>query len=270
MRKALLSMAMTATVALATTFAQAAPIIVNEASLGVGSTFDRIEGIEKLNGGYREMLTINNDGSFAASAFASFAQYYDTTGANMPTGGPGKIANIGNLYRLIVTFDAEGVVNLDGTLSGTSGSFKLYADLYTQALTPTFGASGYDSVTVNGGTLGTDYLLLASSDSQTFGLGTGIGTEAAAFKFLFDSITLTEEGHKFFIDPNPFVVQVNVNGDIDNGLPGLLPGTYTNVLGDVSVSFAPNKVPEPGSLALFGAALAGLGAVQRRRQKQAA
>jgi len=264
MKKSLLSMAVTAIIGLAGASANAGllPVTINETLLGVGSHITTDVG--KLNGGYTETLTVNPDFTFSSTAYANIGQLYNTSGTAIPTLGlsPNK-TGLNVQYAMYAIFNSDGFVSSPTSFTGVSGSFKLYLDAVGDS-TSVFGATGDISATAANNS---DDILIASSTNLFFALGQGVGSPTSSFKFLFDELSLTADGAQgnlFFTAPDPFYAIVNVNGDFDDGLVATVPGTYSGILGDVSANF--EEVPEPGSLALLGLGIAGLGMFQRRRK----
>lgn len=209
---------------------------------------------DKLNGGYGERITFSN-GNFVTNAYADFGQYMYNDGANEVLN---SVINAG--YDLYALFDATGnVVPLGGGLTqfnATGGSFNLYLDPNADT-TKTLGATGSDPVTL--GNAGDDFLI-AFANNMTDGTGVLVAGIGGFFDLVFDDFTLIDpDGKNFFIAPDPFYLIVNVDGDFDNFV---VAGTQT-LTGDVSAVFA---VPEPGTIALLGMGLLGMGVAARRRK----
>lgn len=233
--------------------AGAAPIplndfVVNEGSVPGASanTFTA----DKLTGSYAERLTLNEDGTFDTAAYVNFAGFVKNDGL---TNVPSQL-NALNGYNMYALFTSSGTFS-GGTFTGTTGSFSLYIDP-DQDTTFAVGASG--AIPVATGNDSDDYVI-AISDSLLSAVG--IVGNPGAYDLLFGAFTLTAEGANYFTLPRPFYLITNVDGDFDNFIPAV--GTPIDVVGDVSAIFL---IPEPGSLALAGLALAGLGLSTRRRK----
>jgi len=99
------------------------------------------------------------------------------------------------------------------------------------------------------------------------GVGTaGLNNLGGAFQNINTNLILTEAGKNFFIAPKPFFT-MTFNA-FNNTTTGLSPSNGVLAINDESgtTTFG-NVVPEPGSLALFGLALAGVAAAGRRKAK---
>ena len=209
-----------------------------------------------LNGSYVEKLQVFFDGptlKFNATIVASWGQFINGSGV----GGTG-LTNDYNLYAVVT---ASGFITGANSFTANAASLNLYAD---KTMGSNLALSGIDDTTLayTGGD-GND-VLLGSSTALFSGSGTtsaSAGTDG--FAVTFDQFSLAPGGETFFIAPRPFYVRVYSDGDINDGtVENVVPGLFT-LGGDVSAEF--QKVPEPGSLALVGLALAGLGFASRRR-----
>jgi PEP-CTERM motif len=223
---------------------------------GTGLAADPALVSDKLNGFYQERLTVTGVNTFSAQAVASFTTFLENDGSAAVSSflnGPGATG-----YKMYAVFTASGAITGPNAFQSTNNQFKLYLDpdknttnTLTDGLTaPVLGGSGED------------ILLASAGPALTFGTGNLTGPPGA-FNIDWADFTLTNFGKTYFIAPNPFYMNVRVNGDYDI-VTSVPIGQTVNITGDVSAVFI--KVPEPTTLALAGLALVGLGVVSRRRK----
>lgn len=267
MKKTALSLVAAAALGLSSVAVQAAQVFqVNEGSVAGANA--NVLSADKLNGAYSERLTINADLSFDTQAFGSFTAYrLGANGVDAQLGNQTNNEGISgaNLYQMYFTFSSSGSFNPgNGSFTGSSGSFNLYLDP-TRDTTPGLGTTGTDPITISDANA--DDYLIATATNLTYAFGNPSDI-AGAFDLFWDDFQRTLAGEAYFTLPTDFYLRVNVDGDFDEFTPALanyIPGTTQDffVRGDVSAVF---DVPEPGSLALVGFALAGLGLSARRRK----
>lgn len=255
MKKSLISAALAVSLGMASFSASAEflDFTIDESSVP-GSTGGLLTG-DKLNGGYSELLTINNDFTFDTVAFASIGQLFGNEGTP-----PALLTQLAcgiapNCYNMYAVFTSSGSVNPGtGVFTGSSGEFRLFIDP-TQNTNFAFGATGADPLALVG--TADDYEIAFSTNLIQ---ALGIVGNPGAFDLTFEDFQLTTEGADYFVSPDPFHMRVVVDGDFDEFV--VAPGNIV-VTGDVSAVFA---VPEPATLSLIGLGLLGAGFSSRRRK----
>lgn len=226
-----------------------ADFTVDESSVeGLGGTFEA----DKINGAYSETVTFGA-GTFDTVAYGDFGQYLSTDGTVLVAP-----IQLNNSYGMYALFDGTGTFSGVGTttFTFTDADFDLYIDPNLDT-TKTLPGTAPGAVTL--ANAGDDYLI---GSATTISSGTGILVAGVGgfFDLVFEDFTLTNpDGTSYFVSPDPFYIRVNVDGDFDSFL---LTGTQT-INGDFSAVF---QVPEPGSIALLGMGLLGMGMALRRRK----
>lgn len=219
---------------------------------------------DKISGQYNEVFTVTGPGTFATAAYTTLGIFSKNEGANAIQGNA-----LNTVYQLYATFSATGnITNAGAGFQGTTGTINLYLDSFRSGVAGggvtglTLPANGLGAV---GRTNTADDYLIASTSTFNFGQGhNNPGNQNQAngdFSLNFTDFVLTAIGQNYFVAPNPFYMNVTIDGNFGTfPLPGL--NGSANITGASNAFFV---VPEPGMLALMGIGLFGLALKKRRR-----
>jgi hypothetical protein len=266
MKKALLSIGMAGLMGLAAGAANAGFVAdsfqVNESlAAGYGATITA----DFINGSYTEYFTPTGANTFSTTAvWKGTSMSLNNGTANSLLGGTETILGGEAGYGLYAVFTSSGTFTTSGTvttLTGTTGTISLYIDK-NQDSTYTYGADGtvsYDLSTTD------DDILIGGTSTLISAVGIIDTSSAAAgnFDFIFDDLTLTDPYGISYFNGTSIHFTTDIQGNVNDFDP-TKPGQFSQSSANVQLG---HYVPEPGSLALLGLGLAGLGASQRRKQQ---
>jgi hypothetical protein len=212
-----------------------------------------------ISGNYIEELTIQANGSFAATIFATFNGFtlggFDIAGVNIGD------TNNATGYTLYATLEAAGTAapNPGGffSLSGFSGNMSLWMD-----------ADNDTNYAFGSGTTNTADDVKIGTSSNSSGSGAVFSSSFGIFDILFSDFALADnsgapfDGSEYFVAPSPFWEKATTTGTVSGLDFAAAPGTTQTISGVLNIAF----VPEPTSIAILGLALVGFGATSRKKR----
>lgn len=225
---------------------------------------------DRMRGSYDETITFGAGNTFQTSVFwkgESFRFNDDNDGYDAAVSG--LTVN----YGLYVLFQGSGTWSQSpvGPFTQTKfdfapgGSFSFYYDVNNDSArdggtNPTNGSTLYQM------TNNLDDLLLFSGSlfgaPKSSGSQLPIGGQNNGSFGTVGDITLTADGKKFFVAPDPFYELALTSGDFTRITPQV-GTTQRNITGGFSIDF--QKVPEPEVLSLLGIGLLGFGFSSRKK-----
>lgn len=248
------------------------PVTIQESA---GGGFPNQFVADQLSGQYDEVVTFQDASHFSTAAIFNAGQWFRNGNAlstQLNAVYPPLFPAYG--YGIYAKFIGSGTYTTDGTTTtfkATYNAIELYLDQNqdtdwnvggSASAVPSFG----DLVLASGAASLTDDLLLgtASLTLAADGNSSSSGLANGNFEILFGDFQLkSPDGEAYFIAPRPFHIKLDLNGNFQSFIP--VSGQSIQLLNNsANAFFVP--VPEPGALALVGAAFLAVGVASKRRK----
>jgi hypothetical protein len=196
-----------------------------------------------------------------------------------------RTTGVNNDYKLYATFTQNFACSsflAPGVSCGVTGiNLNLYADAIPATATNAQINAMFSQSTVNSDPTVTPFgtaVLLGTVDKVIAGQA-GLDALGGAFQNVNTDFALTAAGKTFFVSPDPFYsfafsafnntsqgLQCNGNTNVaTGGAANGCAGVITSLAINSESGFTDFNVPEPASVAIFGAGLLGLGFLRRRK-----
>lgn len=230
---------------------------------------------DQLSGQYNEIFTNTGGNTFNTLAVFNAGGWFITEGAttaavgsqlNFPESGISGVG-VGVGYGLYALFQSSGTFSISGTtvtFSGGTGTIQLWADPNQDTTETLPGTAGGGATLANINIAnGTDDLLLGTASVLSLGEGTGDPNGAANgnFELIFSDWVLNNPNGENYFTNRPFYMVLDLNGNFQE----FNPTSQTDILLSQNSANAFFAVPEPGTVALLGLGLLGLGMSGRRK-----
>lgn len=251
------------------------PVTIEEKLGGTNAT-SKIIVADQLSGQYDEVVTFHSATQFSTAAIFNASKWFYNGGV-VTSRLSSDLSEFGVDwgYNIYAKFIGSGTYFTDGTntsFSATYNKIELWMDRdqnttysivgQTASAVPSFN----DIVLTSAATTTNDDLLLgtASLTLAADGNSTGSGLANGNFEILFGDFKLeAPNGEAYFIAPRPFHIKLDLNGNFQSFIPSAGASVYL-LNNSANAFFVP--VPEPGALALVGAAFLAVGVASKRRK----
>lgn len=215
---------------------------------------------DKITGNYTEVVTFGAT-TFDVSILWNAGQFVQNDGTTALSGGTTGLGDSTG-YNMYALFQGTGTFGISGSTASfslSSGSLDLYVDpssdtTFTAPVVGsnpwTTGSSGDDVAMATGGVV---------AGSGTLNTGCSGGINCGSFGQTTTFVLTSPDGTSFFVSPVPFYNLSFQSGQFNNFT---VAGTQT-INGSMDAVFT---VPEPGTVALLGVGLLGMGLTMKRNR----